>query len=444
MSAGVEARRGPLAPRAARAENEFRIFPPDFFNHARLFTERIISGTDDRFTGHRCLGRSSSFHHKGSHMAAPVRMPITNVLLGSDYSGKFYIGAQQKEVNLLLDTGSSTIAVESASYDPQKDSKAVLTTMAQEVSYGDGSGWVGSVVQTDVAVKSAAGSLDLPGVAVAVAYHETSGQMFGNAQGILGLAFAPLDTAYILKKTTVPPHYTPNDFRSSHRTQIEPYFTQLAKAGLAAGRYAFYTRRSVIRASANPASDPLNNGWLILGGGEEATDLYTGTFQAAAVLSDDWYSVNLKSVSVGSGSAIPVAPPSFQSSVPTNAIVDSGTNSLYLTPVVYDAILAKLPAAQRNLVKHGGASASSIELSQWPALTFVLQGMPGDITLTVKPENYWQLDAGEVGQAQCVLLRGDSNDMQSILGLPLMNNYFTVFDDTANNGLGVVKFAAIK
>ena len=44
----------------------------------------------------------------------PVRVAISNVLLGDDYTGKLYVGAQQKEVNLLLDTGSSTLAVEQA------------------------------------------------------------------------------------------------------------------------------------------------------------------------------------------------------------------------------------------------------------------------------------------------------------------------------------------
>lgn len=370
----------------------------------------------------------------------PIRIPISNLLLGSDYTGKFYIGAQQKEVNLILDTGSSTIAVESQSYDPQQDQNMAATNLAQEVSYGDGSGFVASVVRTDVTVKSATQSVKLPGVAVAVAYYET-GSMFGNTQGILGLAYAKLDTAYILKKRTVPPTYNANDFRTAYTTQIEPYFTQLEEAGLVAGKYAFYTRRSVVRESDNPVADPLNNGWLILGGGEEATDLYTGDFQTAAVLSDDWYSVNLKTVSVGTAS-IPIDPPTFQDNAPTNAIVDSGTNGLVLSPAVYNAILAKLPTDQRHLVRNGGAPKGSIHMERWPTLTFVLQGVTADISLVVRPENYWQIDAGEVGQAQCMLLKG--RDVQSILGLPLMNGYFTIFDDTANHGLGEVKFAALK
>ena len=130
-------------------------------------------------------------------------------------------------------------------------------------------------------------------------------------------------------------------------THVEPYFMQLEKAGLVANKYAFYTRRSVIHVSAHPAVDPLNHGFLILGGGEEATDLYTGGFHDAIVLSDDYYSVNLKAVVVGAGAPIAVAPPSFNDRVPTNAIVDSGTNGLDLDPDLFDAIAARLTGSQR-------------------------------------------------------------------------------------------------
>src|SRR5215470_7772877 len=218
----------------------------------------------------------------------PIRIPINNVLLGNDYTGKLYVGAQRREVNLLLDTGSSTLAVEQKSYDPRKDANAKVTNLVQEVAYGDGSNWIGSVVQTDMTVSASSKSIDLPDVSVAVAYHETA-SMFGKAQGILGLAYRALDDAIDIHRPTIPPKYTPNDIRAGHRVFVEPYFTQLEKSGLVADKYAFYTRRSVLRASADPASDPMNNGFLIIGGGEEAKDLYAGKFRTAVVLSDDWY-----------------------------------------------------------------------------------------------------------------------------------------------------------
>jgi hypothetical protein len=186
----------------------------------------------------------------------------------------------------------------------------------------------------------------------------------------------------------------------------------------------------------------LNNGYLIIGGGEEAKDLYQGTFKTAIVLSDDWYSVNLKQVVVGTAGAITVQPPTHQSQAPTNAIVDSGTNGLDLAPALFDAILAKLSSDQVKLIRSQQVATSRVDLAQWPVLTFVLQGDAGDIGIDVSPENYWQMDAWETGTAVCGLWRG--GDEQSILGLPLMNGYLTIFDCSANHGLGVVRFAKAK
>ena len=134
----------------------------------------------------------------------PIRIAISNVLLGNDYTGKLYVGSQRKEVNLLLDTGSSTLAVEHKSYDPRKDPNAKVTDLVQEVQYGDHSNWIGSVVQTDMTASAFGDTIDLPGVSVAVAYHE-SANMFGKSQGILGLGYQPLNDAISLRKPTVPP-----------------------------------------------------------------------------------------------------------------------------------------------------------------------------------------------------------------------------------------------
>lgn len=373
--------------------------------------------------------------------AKPIRIPISNLLLGNDYTGKLYVGSERKAVNLLLDTGSSTLAIEHRSYDPAGDRNAEKTRLVQEVAYGDGSHWVGSVVKTDVSTSG--NGADLPGVPVAVAYHETV-QMFGKAQGILGLAYKPLDDAIEIDRPTIPPRYSPNDLRAGRRTFVQPYFMQLEEAGLVPNKFSFYTRRSVMRAAPREpsASDPLNHGFMILGGGEEATDLYMGAFQEARVLSDDWYSVNLKQVIVGGSHPISVALPTRQSRAPTNAIVDSGTNGLDLAPAVFDAILQKLSPAQVALLRARQVSTSRIVLAEWPTLTFVLEGMHGDVRLDVAPESYWQLDAWEAGTAAAALWRGEEE--QSVLGLPLMNGYLTIFDCSANRGLGVVRFAPAK
>ena len=370
----------------------------------------------------------------------PIRIPINNVLLQSDYTGQLQVGAGKTTVNVLLDSGSSTLALDHKAYDPSKDAAAKKTNLVQEVQYGSGQ-WVGSVVQTTVSVGGPQGE-SLADVNLAIAFHE-SAHMFGKAQGILGLAYKALDDAYVLSKPSLPPTYNPNDIQAAARTLIEPYFTQLETAGLVANKFAFYTKRSVMRAAGgDPAADPANSGFLILGGGEEATDLYSGSFQTALVLSDDWYSTNLKQVIVGNSKPIPVAPPTRADGAPTNSIVDSGTNGLDLAPNLFDAILAQLTPAQATAVKSRGVQSSTLNLAEWPDLTFVLQGDGADAQVVVPPENYWQLDATQPGLALCGLWRG--GDVQSILGLPLMNGYLTIFDCSANRGLGVVKFATRK
>jgi hypothetical protein len=63
----------------------------------------------------------------------------------------------------------------------------------------------------------------------------------------------------------------------------------------------------------------------------------------------------------------------------------------------------------------------------------------------VTPETYWQTNAPKPGYATAVLF-GDNGQGggQSILGLPLMNNYFTIFDRSVDKGLGAISFAPIK
>jgi hypothetical protein len=200
-------------------------------------------------------------------------------------------------------------------------------------------------------------------------------------------------------------------------------------------------------AQADPAKDPVNHGWLILGGGEEATDLYSGAFQSVRVVKDAWYNINLKTLVVGDV-AIHVRPATRGSQLASNAILDSGTNSLTLDKNLYASVLAafkKLNPDLANAVRRAVVPMAGLDFSKWPPLKFVLAGVGGDVTLTVAPDTYLQTDTFKQGEAIAAIF-SDHGALggQSILGLPLMNNYFTVHDRTANGGVGVIKFAPIK
>lgn len=394
----------------------------------------------------RILSAAASLGGKIS--TTTVRLPITNVYLGNDYTGTIYVGSQKKPCNVLLDTGSSSLAIDGNFYDVSKDKAATKTDLAQEVAYQDKSSWVGAVVMTNVTV--GAQSLVLPQVPVAVAYHE-SRNMFGKSNGILGLAYTRLNSAFKMPGPTIPPRYTYNQIQAGQRTHIDPYFTQLETAGLVADKFAFYTRRSQINmATAKPATDPLNNGFLILGGGEEETDLYTGAFQVARVVDDTYYNTNLKSIIVGNTPPIPVPLPTKASGNPSNSVVDSGTNSLLLDQALFEAVAQKLSSdadsTLTDAIRAGYIPMNKLDLSTWPTITFVLEGALGtDVSLEVTPQTYWQTNSPKPGYATAVLF-GDNGQGggQSILGLPLLNNYFTVFDRSVERGLGVVSFAKLK
>ncbi len=371
-----------------------------------------------------------------------AKIPITNIFMGGDYTGQVFIGGGKKPLNVILDTGSSTLALDAHKYTPDTTGGDQLTNIAQEVVYGSGS-WAGAVIKCSVAIGSGANQVSCDGVSTAIAYHQ-SHSMFGNADGILGLAYAALDDAYQMPGSTWQKKYSMNQIRSGKHGTIVPYLTQLAGSGVVSDKFAFYTLRSYVHAGNGP-NDPLNQGWMIVGGGEESTDLYAPPFQTVKVLSDDWYSTNLKQIIVGNSAPIAVPGPQ-PGGMPTNCIVDSGTNSIRLGTGLLGALLNKLTASQKALltkaIQGQPVAVSDLQLAAWPDLTFVQQGESGDVALKVTPATYWQVNSPAVGQALTALLPGD--DGAAILGLPLLNNYFTIFDGEADGGKGAIMFAAIK
>jgi len=381
-------------------------------------------------------------------MSTIVKMPISNVLLGSDYTGAIMVGSGQVKLNVILDTGSSTLAVVSQDFNPSTDQGVTTTNIAQEVQYGSGS-WVGAVVRTAVGI---GGGVSLSSANLAVTYQE-SANMFGNAQGIWGLAYMTLNNAFRMPANTWTHKYKIKRIETGKVCDLIAYFGQLTEAGAVADKFAFYTKRSIISsATATPATDPLNQGFFIIGGGEEQTELYSGAFTHVEVLHDIYYNTGLLSVQVGDKAAISAPPVPPGSSNPSNSIVDSGTNSLIIDQPLFDKVLAAFGAIDANfptmlktyaLGSSQGVDQTRINLSQWPDLKFTLQGASGSpATLTVPPGDYWQFDASRKGIALANVF-GDGGELggMSILGLPLLNAYYTVFDRTLGGGRGVISFA---
>jgi hypothetical protein len=377
-------------------------------------------------------------------MAKSARIPITNVYMGGDYTGRILVGPQQKPMNVILDTGSSALALNGRKYTPQPTKGDQTTDLAQTDSYGDGSTWTGAVIKTTVAVGTGNSEVTLKNANASVAY-SASANMFRSADGILGLAYAPLDDAFTMPQNTWTKKYSATQVRTGKPSPLVPYLTQLEQEGVTSDTIAFFTRRSFIHAGGGGEADPLNQGWMIVGGGEDDTDLYTGSFQTVKVLSDSWYCTNLKEITVGNASPV-AARLQGPRGMPSNSIIDSGTNSLNLAPQMLQALVSKFTAAQQQLliksIKGSAVSVDDLDLDTWPTLTVVLEGDTGNVTLQVPPSNYWQVNTGKVGAAAVAITEGQAG--LAILGLPLMNGYFTIFDGEADGGRGVVKFAARK
>ncbi len=376
-----------------------------------------------------------------------ARIPITNIYMGGDYTGVIFAGPKRKPMNVILDTGSSALALDGKKYKPDIANGDQTTHLAQTDSYGDGSSWTGAVIETTLTLGTdEATSATLAEGNAAIAY-QASSNMFGETDGILGLAYAELDDAFLMPKDTWQTKFKSDKVRSGQPKPLVPFLTQLAGAKVTSDKIAFYTRRSFVHVGdGDAATDPLNQGWMIVGGGEESTDLYTGSFQSVKVLSDSWYCTNLKEVIVGTASPIAARLQGPQG-MPSNSIIDSGTNSLNLGPQMLTAILAKFSTSQGQILGQAIDSGelvpvSKLKLGQWPTISFVLQGDAGDVRLDVPPSNYWQVDTQTAGYAAAAITKGSPG--LAILGLPLMNGYFTIFDGEADGGMGAVKFATAK
>jgi Eukaryotic aspartyl protease len=407
--------------------------------------------------------------------AAPpktVRVPINNVYGGGDYTAQMSVGSQNAVVNLIMDTGSSTLAVKKGTYNPGSDKNLKPSAYAQDVTYGTG-GWAGPVVTTNLTMGVPGNTITLQNSPMAIA-DEQQPHNFGAADGILGLAYNALNnafnlTTYLQGRGINPPVTYPWPFPTRNSSaalaqlqqllsqmpqdNIPPYFTEVESDGITANKFSFYTLRSVPNmSSANIAQDPLNNGFFILGGGEEQTDLYQGTFQNVDVEDDAWYNTNLQAVQVDgcvAVNALPL-PTKYAQSMISNSIVDSGTNSLALSTDVLTAIMNSLKSLNPQFIQAinqatqspSGIPASQLDLSKWPGISFILSGDSGHaIKLTCSPQTYWQVNAPKAGQAMFQI--NDMGSVQSILGLPLMNNYFTVFDRSLDS-YGTIRFAPIK
>lgn len=400
---------------------------------------------------------------------AAIKIKISNIYAKGDYTAEIFIGSESSPVNLIIDTGSSTLVVKNQHYQAQFDKKLTPTSLAQEVNYGIG-GFNGPVIKTNITIGHDNQSLSLTNATLALVTDKKQQQTFADADGILGLAYHHLNKGFVMDKPTYPWPYTDKSadlkafkkFLWQHQEQdILPYFTELEQHNLCANKFAFYSKRSSIHHQQAPLTiedkkqDPQNQGYLILGGGEEQTDLYKGKFESIKVTHDVYYNVELVSVQVANNPPI-IAPPlddDHKKAYLTNAIIDTGAGGIVLTNALYQQIIKELIATNASFeallapftdieAQEVGIDANLLTLTQWPTITFTFIGEHNNkINLCCQPHTYWQINTPSYGKA-CFRLLSQLPQWpnQSIIGLPLLNNYYVVFDRTEDK-TGVIKFA---
>jgi hypothetical protein len=108
-------------------------------------------------------------------------------------------GAKAKILDLILDTGSSTLAVSAPKFQPALGNGTTATNLGQVDTYGDGTVLVGAVLRDIVHIGNVTGT----NVPVAIAYQATA-NMFRDADGILGLAYQGFDDASSMAAVTWP------------------------------------------------------------------------------------------------------------------------------------------------------------------------------------------------------------------------------------------------
>lgn len=86
-----------------------------------------------------------------------LMIPLTMAYAEGGYTATVSVGSQRKRLQLMLDTGSSALAVRQSCYQLTQDQNVQLSADVQIMSYGAG-GWAGSIVKSTVAVESAAGA----------------------------------------------------------------------------------------------------------------------------------------------------------------------------------------------------------------------------------------------------------------------------------------------
>ena len=409
-------------------------------------------------------------------MSKSVLVPLCNEYANGDFTATVSLVGVQSPLNLIIDTGSSGLAIKHCHVNKIN---VVATRLAQHLAYGEGS-WTGPVVQTRLTI----GDKRLPKyhchidkVFVAIAQNDNP-HTFAQADGIIGLAYESLNVAHdltaLLDELGVSPNKTfpwpaalsksseasiKHRILSSPKRPLTPYFDLLENHDVVANQFAFVVHRSSIYRGANiqkqqEVSHPLNTGILILGEPKEYKHLHQDDFINVKVVHDKYYNIHIRSIYVEGQEAI--AFPRMESihieNYVSNGIVDSGASAIVFPRLVFSALRQQLIAHNSEFEaclapfkcftgKEVGIAIDQVKLEQWPNICIEVDSPSGSVSkLTLTPNTYWQTHSPCADQIAFKITTLNDWPNQGILGLPLLNNYFTIFNRSKGQN-GQIEFA---
>lgn len=397
---------------------------------------------------------------------APLQLETSLAHARGAYTVALQLGSNAQTAQVLLDTGSSSLAVRADCYCADGDRHLRATAWAQRIAYGRGA-WAGPLLRSTIGFGHGHHQRRIDDGSFALI--ETGADSFVGADGILGLAYGGLNLAHDLgnwlqAQGTTPALTWPWPFQldSVHaaedfhhlllaqpQVRPEPLFSALEREGIVADKFALLMPRALVHViddGASPAQldrDPLNRGLLVIGGGEECGALYEPGFHDIRIVHDLYYNAHLIAVQVGDGA--PIAAPSLATSdlahYASNAIIDSGCSFIVLEHTLYAAVLAAFaqydPAfvqlisdCQTAMAGQRGIANARIDPRRWPDLHFILESASGgEVRLLCSAAHYWQRNALHAGESWFLLMDQLSGwARQSILGLPFMSGHYCVFD----------------
>eukprot|EP00047_Mylnosiga_fluctuans_P001128 m.214015 g.214015 ORF g.214015 m.214015 type:complete len:534 (-) comp10143_c3_seq1:213-1814(-) len=379
-------------------------------------SEAIVSIPVHRHRVSRRIARDEVTMLSGSSYTAPIP-PDSYMIYVS-------IGTPPQQLKLLVDTGSSNLAVSisaQAGGPPPYFQAASSSTYqlvaanALDMEYVVGD-WRGDIVQDIVTVENA------PNISLDVSFGTiTSSSEFFTEDcaynGILGMAYSAIAQP------------------QSH--PIPPYFDQLVSANLVPNAFALQL--------CMPENAAVDNGKMVLGGYDPS--LSYGTPVYTPLMQQGYYSVLVTDFAVN-GASLGLACGAYNS--PSYSIVDSGTTELLVPQAVFNALIGAIPEGLRSYFSDQNnvyVPPAACDVSQpsvncldgWPTLTIYLAGTAAgtEFPLTIRPWHYMRVVQDQFGAwtFQSAIVPACNEGSGITLGVVAMTEYQVVFD-RANSRLG--------